>query len=165
MVGCSGGRRLPNAGALTSVPASAFRFDSNRSAGLSFEAMFPQRTFPAVIAPCLPIKAPQPPFGDIWLHESSWSASGSSHATTACGSPAIRRASLKDRRTADAAHGRAPPFGVFRIVRHFQMMQHTNSIRGGRFPRTAPCVPPRRISAASVVGECQYRSEFYNSNA
>jgi bifunctional non-homologous end joining protein LigD len=32
--------------------------------------MFPPRCFPAgLIAPCLPVKAPQPPSGDIWLHE------------------------------------------------------------------------------------------------
>jgi bifunctional non-homologous end joining protein LigD len=33
-------------------------------------AMSPPRIFPIrFIAPCLPIKAPQPPSGDVWLHE------------------------------------------------------------------------------------------------
>jgi hypothetical protein len=25
------------------------------------------------LPPCLPMKAPQPPSGDIWLHEINWS--------------------------------------------------------------------------------------------
>jgi hypothetical protein len=40
------------------------------------------------LPPCLPIKAPQPPSGDIWLHEIKLDGSGSSRARTAngCGS-------------------------------------------------------------------------------
>jgi bifunctional non-homologous end joining protein LigD len=33
-------------------------------------AMSPPRILPIrFMAPCLPVKAPQPPSGDIWLHE------------------------------------------------------------------------------------------------
>ena|SRR5262245_42239515 len=52
-----------------------------------------QRNLPAgFIAPCLPTKTDKLPSGDLWLHESSMTASESSHArmATACGSTAVQ---------------------------------------------------------------------------
>jgi ATP-dependent DNA ligase len=55
-----------------STPAVPFRSDSTRAEVLAYVwgRLSSPRIFPiSFIAPCLPVKATQPPSGDIWLHE------------------------------------------------------------------------------------------------